>query len=419
MNTDNKKFSGSGICILLFLYFTVMNSPLSGQQMVTLDEAIGIALKYNPGYKASAMMNDAAQKRIRTAGFSESTAFTVELGQINSAFFDNAIGIEQGFSLPAVYSSRKKLMQANARLSDINLKISGYTLRQQVELYFLNYQWYQARKKLMLEQEGIYAEMLRKAEARFAQGESDRLELTGIRQKQMNLQSKLRLLEKELEWTLAEFNVLLNGGSTYIPVEDTFKADRSSLITAFGDVSNSNIVAAAEHEKSLAESSYNLSKTSVLPSFTIGYKNISFRGVGADEKLYNASDRFHNAWVGINFPVFQKAYKAETEARKSELQAKEAEYQKVFDQQQVTARRTFDIYREQLMQLEEFEISQLANAEAIRDLAEKRFANGSINYIEWSVLMDEVFAIRSEYLDRIYNLNLSAIQLRFIHQKNN
>jgi cobalt-zinc-cadmium resistance protein CzcA len=64
-----------------------------------------------------------------------------------------------------------------------------------------------------------------------------------------------------------------------------------------------------------------------------------------------------------------------------------------------------------------YESNTLNNAQLIIETANKQFANGEINYIEWVMLTNQAIAIKNEYLNGVYNLNESIIQLNYLSNK--
>ncbi|MDZ7647871.1 MAG: TolC family protein [Cytophagales bacterium] len=59
----------------------------------------------------------------------------------------------------------------------------------------------------------------------------------------------------------------------------------------------------------------------------------------------------------------------------------------------------------------------LTNATLISDTANKQFANGGINYLEWVMLTNQAISLRNEYLIAVNNLNESIIQLNYFIYK--
>jgi len=88
------------------------------------------------------------------------------------------------------------------------------------------------------------------------------------------------------------------------------------------------------------------------------------------------------------------------------LQTLTAEYQTAFKQ-----------YQTQLQTVKYFEETALQNANTITKTANQQFTNGGINYLEWTMLINNVVSIQSNYTDAIKDLNQSIIQLNYLTSK--
>lgn len=64
-----------------------------------------------------------------------------------------------------------------------------------------------------------------------------------------------------------------------------------------------------------------------------------------------------------------------------------------------------------------FEETALKNADLIAKTANQQFANGDINYLEWTMLINNAISIQSGYADALKNLNQSIIQLTYLTSK--
>jgi cobalt-zinc-cadmium resistance protein CzcA len=62
-----------------------------------------------------------------------------------------------------------------------------------------------------------------------------------------------------------------------------------------------------------------------------------------------------------------------------------------------------------------YESTGLDNARGIYYLGGLQFKNGSINYLEWIMLMNQAISMESDYLDALHQYNLQAIQLRYLN----
>lgn len=74
-------------------------------------------------------------------------------------------------------------------------------------------------------------------------------------------------------------------------------------------------------------------------------------------------------------------------------------------------------YQTQLQTVKYFEETALQNANIITKTANQQFANGGINYLEWTMLINNAVSIQSNYIDAIKDLNQSVIQLNYLTSK--
>jgi heavy metal efflux system protein len=59
----------------------------------------------------------------------------------------------------------------------------------------------------------------------------------------------------------------------------------------------------------------------------------------------------------------------------------------------------------------------LLNAAIITKTANLQFANGDINYLEWTMLINNAISIQSNYADAVNELNQTIIQLNYLTSK--
>jgi len=74
-------------------------------------------------------------------------------------------------------------------------------------------------------------------------------------------------------------------------------------------------------------------------------------------------------------------------------------------------------YQMQLQTVTYFEKTGLQNAALITQTANQQFLNGDINYLEWTMLINNATAIKSSYIDAVNDLNQTTIQLNYLTTK--
>jgi cobalt-zinc-cadmium resistance protein CzcA len=66
-----------------------------------------------------------------------------------------------------------------------------------------------------------------------------------------------------------------------------------------------------EQQKNISAEQISLEKAKMLPGLQLAYNLNSFKGMGADDKVYNATPQFHSVQVGCFLLFFQVDRKPE------------------------------------------------------------------------------------------------------------
>ncbi|MDF2448367.1 MAG: CusA/CzcA family heavy metal efflux transporter [Bacteroidota bacterium] len=74
-------------------------------------------------------------------------------------------------------------------------------------------------------------------------------------------------------------------------------------------------------------------------------------------------------------------------------------------------------YQTDLDNVKYFEEQALENAEIISKTANQQFLNGEINYLEWTMLINNAVNIENDYLNALKNLNFASANLTFLLSK--
>ena len=169
-----------------------------------------------------------------------------------------------------------------------------------------------------------------------------------------------------------------------------------------------------EQQKTVSQNQTALEKSRLLPGLQLGYNLNSFRGTGADDKIYNATPQFHSVMVGVSVPIFSGGQKARIQASKIAETIADDELKNTEFSLKKRAEQLRQIYQNNLEIVSRYESSEIKNAELIASTAQKQFSNGEINYLEFVMLINQTVALKSNYTDALLKLNESAIELQYI-----
>ncbi|MBF1149779.1 MAG: TolC family protein, partial [Cloacibacterium normanense] len=144
----------------------------------------------------------------------------------------------------------------------------------------------------------------------------------------------------------------------------------------------------------------------------------SMYGTGADDKFYERSARFHSGMVGIGLPVFNSAQKSVIEAQKINQQIAENNYQLGSLKLKNQYTQNFNLYQKLTNEISYYQKTGLANSESILKTANNQYYNGEINYLEWTLLVNQAFEIENKYTDRLKELNDIIIEINALKSEN-
>ncbi len=392
----------------------IAGSVAYSQKQISLGKAFELSRMNNLKLRSDAMLVRYQNALVNTANLMSPTQLLLEGGQFNSTFFDTGFGISQAFNMPQVYQRRKEVNHQMVRTSEYYHKLSETEIRKQLELVFMEFSYLKAKEKIILFQDSLYSSFLEKATLRWRNGDTDILEKATASQQKMNVVMQLATIQKMQEMIVLELGLLINDDSGYVPLLEDFKILPYNIFYDSISVLKHPALRLALQEVETAGSIINSEKTALLPGFNVGYRNVSIRGTGADNLVYKGSDRFSSFQIGISIPIFRQGTNALIQAarvmqdvKRTAFESKKAEISNEIQQKYLW-------YTQSMAQVRQYETNALPNAALIRNLSEKQFASGQINYLEYVMLLNQTIAIESEYLELVKNTNKHIIDLFYL-----
>lgn len=413
--TAKPKFAAKhGPVILIFICLSAFSAQ--SQSKIKLEAAIDTALKNNAFVKNEKLKAAYQEKLILSAASIPKTNFTAEAGQINSVYTDSRIGFSQSFSFPTVYSNQKKVLTEEWKTAVLSVSLKEADTRKAVTQLFYSIGLLEEKKKLLIKADSNYAAFLSKAELRLSTGESNILEKTTAETQRGNIGLQLKVIEEEIELAILQFQLLLNSTGKVEPLSESKKVPALLAIDSV-TISGHPLLKVLRQQKVTASANTELEKSKLLPDLTIGFSNMSIRGIGANNILYSSSSRFSSAAIGVGIPVFSGSQKAKINASKAYERISENNYLQQEQLLETQYKGLLVQYQTYLQNVHYFEKTALPNAGIITQTANKQFANGDINYLEWVMLTNQSISIQNSYLDAIRLLNESVISINYLLSK--
>ncbi len=407
-------FKKSTIVTIILISLSLSNA--NAQTSITLQTAIETALKNNSTVKSERLKADYQKKLIKATTNLPATNLVAEFGQINSFYNDNRFGISQSFNFPTVYNRQKKLSVEEWKTATLNVALKEAELKKAVTQTFYSLVYLNEKEKLFQKSDTIFSEFLKKSDLRFKKGESNILEKTTAETQRGNIKLQLLQLQQEKEVVKSQFQLLLNSETDYTPKTDNIKLVLDKTIDSILVAQHPNLKI-LEQQKNVNLASTKVEKSKLLPVVTLGYNNTSITGTGANDVVYDKSNRFQSAQIGLGIPLFGGSQKAKIAASKISESISENDFQKekmILEKQYQNA---LSKYQSNLEKLDYFEKTALPNAKIITETANKQFYNGDINYLDWVMLINQSINIKSNYIDTVINYNETIIELNYLTSK--
>ena len=400
--------------ILLLTIFSFQNA--NAQTNISLSAAVDTALKNNLLVK-NEKLNAEYQKKLKAAAVDiPQTNLTGEYGQINSFYADTKFGISQSISFPTVYAKQKSLQNETYKSSVLNIAVKEAELKKQVSEVFYLLVYLQQKKKILLQNDSVYASFLEKANLRFSKGETNVLEKATAETQRGQISIQLNQLKNDIEILQLQFQLLLNTTTAFIPSNENPKLVFTATLDTSA-VSNHPQIKVLQQQINISLVNTQLEKQKLLPELNLGYSNQSIQGNGADNVLYAKSYRFNSVQFGIGVPLFFGSQKGKINSSKTLELISENNYQIGLQSLKTEYEAAYKNYLTQLQTVKYFEDTALQNANTITKTANAQFTNGDINYLEWTMLINNAVSIQSNYTDAVKDLNQTIIQLNFLTSK--
>jgi cobalt-zinc-cadmium resistance protein CzcA len=386
------------------------------QQPISLNAAMDTALKNNLLLKNEQLKSEYRKLIIKSNSPVPQTMITGDYGQINSIYNDTKFGISQSIVFPTVYGKQKQLMEEEWKGSLFSISVREAELKKQVQQVFFGILYVKQKRGLLQFSDSLYTAFYERASLRFDKGESNLLEKTTAETQLGQIRNQLQQLSQDSAVLQLQFQLLLNSPTKFVPIDESFKMDEPPLMDT-SLLKNHPSLNLILQEQKMADASISLEKSRLWPDLSFGYSNTSLKGVGADEKYYSSSKRFSSVQAGVGIPIFAGAQRAKINGAKFSKTIAENSYALEWQTLQGEYEQALNNYKKFRQTVHYFEITALKNANLITTTANLQLANGSINYLEWVLLMNQATTVKNDYIESVKNLNQSIIQLNYFNNK--
>ena len=408
------------IIVLMLFSFSYANAQTTSNP-ISIDVAINTALKNNLALQSQQLNVQSATSLKRSVFELPKTKFNYQYGQYNSLSKDNGYQISQDIPFPAFYTARSGLYKAELQGSQLRQQATINEIKAKVQFYFYQLQYLQVTKRQLQSLDSLYKDFVSAAALRYKTGETKLLEKATAETKRGQLSLLLKQNESDHSTAYTTLKSLMNISEDFtITDNETFQpiSLSSSLDTSL--IANNPSLRLLYQQAIIAEKNKKIETALSLPDFTVGYFNQTLIGtqtVNGSDVFFDANKRFEGYNFGISIPItfFSNTAKIKSLKYKQQSLEKEADNGKLALQAEM--QNAFQQYNQNLSQFNYYKTIVMPNAEIIISTAKVGFKSGDIGYIEYIQALQTATDVQLSYLQSIYQLNQSIININFLINK--
>ncbi len=404
--------------ILLIIGAGLFSGSSGAQTPIMLKASLDTALKNNLALKSERLNAAYLKYNTGTATTIPRTLLTGEYGQINSAYNDNRLSVAQSVNFPTVYSRQRNLLNQEYKAGELNMTVREHETKRLVTEAFYQVLYLRQKQQLLTRADSTYNLFLKNATLRFEKGESNVLEKTTAEIQRAQILQQSEMVNADLSIALNRFRSLLNTSTELEPSGDFRMMAVPGTDTAISDHPQLRYL---QQQTEVAKAQTKSERAKLLPDINLGYYNQSIRGnqtINGVDRFYNGADRFSSVQLGLAIPVFGGAQRNKVNALRINEQRTEADYQSGLLELRSRYRQTTEEFRKYQKLADYYEKTGSTNARLILKTANDQFTGGQINYLEYTLLVNQAVSLQNEYIDAVNNLNQTIIQLNTLKNQN-
>lgn len=413
-----KKLNLQVLVILLILSAGMFAGNTKAQTPITLKAAIDTALKNNLSLKSDRLNAAYLKQNSNTFATIPHTQLSGEYGQLNSAYNDTRLSVVQSVNFPTVYTRQKALLNEEYIAGELNVTVKERETKKLVTEAFYRVLYLKQKQALLNRADSTYALFLKNATLRFEKGESNILEKTTAETQRAQILQQTEMVNTDLQVARTRFLALLNATITMEPSGKLRMAPATGSDTGLNRHPQLRYL---EQQVEVAKAQTKAEKSKLMPDINLGYYNQSIRGIqnlnGAD-RFYNGNNRFSSVQLGLAIPILGGAQRSRVSALHINEQRTQADYQTGLQEMHTRYLQANEDVKKFQQLADYYEKAGLANARLILKTAHEQFIGGQINYLEYTLLVNQAISLQNEYLESVNNLNQATIQLNNLKDQN-
>lgn len=374
----------------------------SQRASIDLEEALQIARDNYAGLERD-RLSVQQQSELAGSGLPAQPAqlfFSGEEFDFDGATGVHSLNIQQNFYLPKAARAQRSFYQQGAAVAEKQLALTEKDLKRKVAQAYYRLQYAKQEQALADENLALYNDFLAVATVQLERGETGKIPQLAARSRLGQAQLEQEHANEKYQIALTLFNQWLQSDTVYDVAGELPLAPFQVVDTSLQNNPHLQIIQARQE---WAVARVETQKAQLLPQINSGLR------------LQNAFGVFplFGYQIGVNIPLFQKAYKTRIEAAKVGVKVQEAALKTERNQLERTISELRYRVEHQLHILEYLQEDLRPVVDQQSEINLEAYREGEIGYLEYLDSLEQVVKVKQQYLEATYQFNALQVELDY------
>jgi cobalt-zinc-cadmium resistance protein CzcA len=389
--------------LLLGLVCSLTTWSFGQSKSIDLEEALSIARKNYAGLERDRLAVDQQNRLAATRLPFQPTQlyFSGEEFGANNQSGIHSFNVMQNFYLPKASKVQQAFYQQGAAVAEKQLALTDHELKRQIEQIYYQLLYTKQEQDLVAENVALYRNFLSVTTKQLESGETGRIP-------QLSARSHLGQAQLEQEHAAEKHQIALTLFNQWL-ASDTIYDVRGELLPPVSrsrsdtSLQNNPHLQVIEAQRALANAKVETESAQLLPQINSGFKLQTQAG---NFPLFGYQ-------IGVNVPLFQKAYNGRIEAAEVGVKIQEAALQtKAQELVRTISELQYRLEHQQhILEYLQEELTPIVNEQ--REVNLKAYQEGEISYLEYLDGLEQVVKVKQQYLEALYKFHALQVELDY------
>ena len=394
----------------------IMLTAHAQKRTLSLDDCLRMALADNLSLRSGRI---AVQRAVDLQGTSfdlDPTSITLAQDPTSCGSPDNAVTVSQNFSLPIVYSRKRRQLKAETQVERNALELTAAEVRREVTLAYQQLVYEHERSVLLHQQDSLYANFRRVALAQNRVGETGRLEL--INADRLVSENRMAVKKVERDYQVAQLQLMqwLNTDLPIVPADSSLCPLQASFASRYDGTTTPQALY-GESKIKASEAALKSVKSEALPTVSLAASTqLVIKGFNPYDIDRSAFDKgnFMGFEVGLNIPLAFGAQRGRVRAAKRDVEMARVDHERQMQTQAATYLVKLNEYDKAKELLDYYDKEAVARADEMRRISQTSYENGAIGYLELMQNMQNYVDTHLARAEAVRDYNKAVTELNYL-----